>query len=223
MNLFAKTVFAVATLALPAVALADDPPAGSAVDPNAGMPMPPPNGGDGQNPAVAPMPPNEPAPATKSGKGASTIGGDLAFVLPLGDYADGTNFALGAFGRFEFGVSNELDVTIRLGYLWHKTDTDGLSLGMIPILVGGSFKIGGGGFVYGEAGFNNVRVSFDSGGLSGSDSETYLSLGAGGGYAAGKVKARVGLWMPGRPKDSNDGHTTLYGVLASVGFDFASL
>ncbi len=218
MNLFAKTVFAVATLALPAVALADDPPAGSAVDPNAGMPMPPP---DGSNPAVAPMPSTEPAPA-RTGKGVSTIGADLAFVLPLGDYADGADFALGAFGRFEFGVSNELDVTVRVGYLWHKTDMDGLSLSIIPVLIGGSYKFGGGMFGYAEVGFSNLRVSIDSGGFTGSNSDTYMSLGAGGGYAAGKLKVRGGLFMPAR-ETNNGTTTTLYGVLASVGFDFATL
>ncbi len=93
---------------------------------------------------------------------------------------------------------------------------------MIPILVGGSFKIGGGAFGYGEVGLTNVRVSFDSA----SASETYLDAGAGGGFRAGKILGRVGLWMPGRPSNNSGGSTnttTLYGVLGSVDFDFATL
>jgi len=158
-----------------------------------------------------------------------TVGADLAFILPLGDYADGVSAAIGVLGRFEFAVNAQLAVTGRLGYIYNvvKDAPDGYTLSMIPVMAGAAYKIGTSGlFAYGEVGLTNIRVSLDVGGMSFSDSETKLSIGAGAGYAMGKIKGRVGFYMPGSLSD-DDGMggsttTTLFGIMASGGYDFAS-
>lgn len=217
MNALIRTVLAAALLSCPAVALADD----DAVVTDPTMTPPPPPQPYQQQPAAAPLPKR------------TFIGGDLAVVIPLGDYADGADFAAGPMLRFEYAASPTATLSVRGGYLWHKTDTPegssgDLSLSMIPLLIGGTFNVGGGAFLYGEVGLNVVQVTAHFMGLSASESETYLSAGAGVGFAQGQVKGRVGFWMPGRPENTDsDGMgtttTTLYGVLATIGYDFAAL
>lgn len=170
----------------------------------------------------APGAPSTPTAAATGGAGSKTIGADAAFVLPLGDYADGTDFALGVFGRFEYGVNDALSVTGRVGYLYNKVSSSNVSIGMIPVLVGASYKIGPSGLaVFGELGLTNIRVSLDN---FGSDSRTEFSVGGGAGYQAGKLEARVGFFMPGSISNGSSGtSTTLYGLMASVGYNFASL
>lgn len=211
MNALPRATLAVALLAGPSAAFADDAPSDDALvtDPRMQPPPPPP-------PNQAPPPP----PVAKQ----SALGGDLAVVIPLGDYSKGVDFAAGAMLRFDYAANPQVDITARLGYLWHKMDTDGSTLSMLPILVGGAFKLGGGPFLYGEVGFTVVTAGVDFMGIHVSDSKTYLSVGGGVGFASGKVKARAGLYMPGRPQSSDTGdRTTLYGVLATVGYDFAAL
>lgn len=211
MNALARTSFAIALLAIPATARADDD--AIVTDPRMQPPpAPPPT-------TTAPVQQQPQAQAPKR----TTAGVDLAVVIPLGDYADGSDFGFGGLFRVEYAAAPQVDVTLRLGYIWNKTDQDGLSMGMIPVLLGGAFKLGGGTFAYAEIGISQLRLSVDIMGFTATDATTYLSAGGGLGYAADKVKARVGLWMPGRPKDSNDGsHTTLYGILGTVGYDFSA-
>jgi hypothetical protein len=219
MGLLHRVSLAAALLAMPALAAADDDAVVAEPPPQPAPPSPPP-------PEAAPVPPPEaqqppaqqppaPAPAVKK----TTIGADLTFVLPLGDYADGADVGVGGLLRIEYAATPELAVTLRGGYLWHKTPSDDSGLGMVPVLLGGVYRFHGGPFAYGELGINMIRVSTTFMGITATDGETYLSFGAGGGYAVGKVSGRLGFWMPGRPK-SLDETTTLFGVVASVGFDF---
>jgi hypothetical protein len=203
MRLLHRLSFAV-VLGLSSLAIADD----DAVVAPPPSPSPPPV-------AAQPPPPPPPVAAPKR----TTVGADLALVLPLGDYADGSDFAAGGLLRVEYAATPEVSISLRAGYIWHKTTSDSIGIGMVPVLLGGVYKIGNGPFAYGEVGINLIRVSTELMGFSVTDGETYLSVGAGGGYAVGKVSARLGLWLPGRPKDS-DGTTTLFGILGSVGFDF---
>jgi len=218
MTRISKNLFiAAATVAMSGVAIAQDAPA----DPAAGgdatggaaatEPAAPPAGG--------PAAPEAAAPAKKM-----TIGADLAFVLPLSDYSDAADFAIGGLGRFEYAVNDLISATARVGYIWNSTKTDGFSLGMIPVMVGGSYKIGTSGLsAYGELGLTNIRVSVDAGGISASDSKTKFAVGAGVGYQKDKIKARAGFWMPGSLDNGNGGTTTLMSLMASVGYDFVSL
>ncbi len=207
-------------IASPAVALADDA-------------VPAPAEGEA---APAPTTGGEATPAAGGGDAAvpmkkMTVGADLAFVLPLSDYGDVASAAIGVLGRFEFAVNPQLSVTARVGYLYNlvKNVPSGASasLGMIPLLLGGTYNIGTSGlFAYAEVGVTNIRVSASAGGMDFSDSKTKLSFGAGAGYQMKKIKARAGFFMPGS-QDNSDGMggtktTTLFGILASVGYDFAS-
>jgi len=217
MHALARTAVVAALLSIPSVALADDD--SLVVDPSMRPPPPPPPPG---------QPPPPPPPA---GPKRTWLGADLAVVIPLGDYADGSDFAAGALLRLDFVASPQVDLAFRAGYLWHKTDqpsgaSGDYSLSMLPFLIGGELKVGGGAFVYGEVGFTVVQVSVSFMGLSASESETYLSAGAGVGFRSDRLKSKIGLWMPGRPENEVNGTTdttTLYGVLGTIGYDFAGL
>jgi len=216
MNALVRTAVVAALLSTSTVAFADDD--SLVVDPSMRPPPPPP---PHQQPAQPPPP---------AGPKRTWFGGDLAVVIPLGDYADGSDFAAGPLLRLDYMATPQVDLSFRAGYLWHKTDqpsgtTSGdYSLSMIPFLVSGEFKVGGGAFVYGEAGFTIVQVSIEIMGFSATDSKTYLSAGGGVGFRADRLKGKVGFYMPGRPKSDEDGdRTTLYGVLGTIGYDFAAL
>ena len=205
MTRISKTLFiAAATVAMSGVAIAQDAPAGE--------------------PAPAPAPPPAAGPEAAPPAKKMTIGADLAFVLPLSDYSDAADFALGGLGRFEYAVNDMISATARVGYIWNSAKTDGVSIGMIPVMVGGTYKVGTSGLsAYGELGLTNIRVSVDVGGVSASDSKTKFAIGAGVGYQMDKIKARAGFWMPGSLDNGNGGSTTLFGLMASVGYDFATL
>jgi len=178
-------------------------------------PAPPPDGAAVPEPA-----PSNAAPAMAAKK--MTVGADLGFVLPFGDYADTADFGLGLFGRFEFAINPQLAITGRVGYVFHAGTPDGVSVSFIPVMAGVAYKIGTSGlFAFGELGINRIGVSVDLGGGSASDSEIKLTFGAGAGYQMNKIKARVGIWVPGSV-DSGTESSTLTGILASVGYDFAS-
>ncbi|CAN5176461.1 hypothetical protein BH11MYX1_BH11MYX1_04270 [soil metagenome] len=170
--------------------------------------------------------PAAPPPAsteTMGGTGSKIIGVDVVGILPLGDYSNGASFGIGGLARFEYGVSDLLAVTGRAGYIYNLGTPSGVGLAFIPVLVGATYKVGPPGlFVYGELGFTNIRVSVDVMGVSGNSSQTKFSFGAGAGYQTGKIKARVGLFLPGS-EDNGTSSTTLYGIMASVGYDIAAL
>jgi hypothetical protein len=213
MTRLSKTsLIAAAFVAMTGTAFADDPAVPSG-DPAGGGAAPPAGG----------------APATMAGgKGSKIVGADVVGILPLGDYSDGVDFALGAVGRFEYGVTDEIAVTGRAGYIYNFGTPDGVTLSMIPLLVGGTYKIGTSGlFVQAELGITNIRASVDVQGTTITASDTKFSIGGGVGYQKDKIKARVGFFMPGS-EDGSDGNggtttTTLYGILASVGYDFVAL
>jgi len=212
MTRLSKTwLIAAASVAMTGSAFADDPAT---------------HDGDaaGGGSAAAPPAAGAPAEVVAGGKGSKIIGADVLGVLPLGDYSDGVDFGIGAVGRFEFGVTDEIAVTARVGYIYHLGAPDGLTLSMIPVLAGGTYKIGTSGLsVFAELGITNIRVSADFQGTSVTASETKFSVGGGVGYQQGKIHARAGFFMPGSEDNGNGGTATLYGILASVGYDFVAL
>ena len=154
----------------------------------------------------------DPIPSSK------TIGVDAIGVLPLGDYSDAARFAIGADGRFEYGISNALVATARIGYLYHLGIEDGISLGIIPILVGAKYKIGTSGlFADAEIG---ASIFLESG-MGESVTNTKLGFQVGAGDQIGKIEVKVGLWMPGSADFGNGSESTLYSIMGSVGYDFA--
>jgi len=208
MNRLSKFVIAGLTVAaMTGTAVAQDAPA----DPPAGDAT-----GDGSTPATtadpaATDPAMEPAPA--AGK---SIGVDVVGILPLGDYADGANFALGGLARFEYGVKPNIAVTVRAGLIYNFAKEilgETPTILMIPVHVGGKYMIGTSGlFGQAELGITHVRTSVGDF----SDSETKFSFEAGAGYQKGKLAFRAGFYYIASDP-------ALMGIMASVGFDFASL
>ena len=208
MNRLSKCVIAALTLAaMSGTALAQDPPpddaAGGEVSGDAAV------GGDATTP-----PATTEDPAMAPAAPGKVIGADAVFLLPLGDYADAADAAFGALGRFEFGINAALSITARAGLLYNLSKLDGVTVLFIPVYAGVKYKIGTSGlFGHGEVGINHARISVDGGG---SDSETKLSFQAGAGYQMGKLQFRGGFWY-------NASDPAFMGIMASAGFDFASL
>jgi hypothetical protein len=210
MNRLSKFVLAgLAVAAMTGTAIAQDAPA----DPPAG---------DGTGDGSTAAPTGDPAatdpamaPAPAAGK---SIGADVVAVLPLGDYADGASFAIGALGRFEYGVKPNIAITVRAGLIYNLAKEIELigetpTILMIPAHVGGKYMIGTSGlFGQAELGITHIRTSI----ADESNSETKFSFEVGAGYQKGKISARAGLWYIA----ADD---ALMSIMASVGYDFAAL
>ena len=215
MNRLSKFMIAgLAVAAMTGTALADDPPADGTGGGDGTT-----TGGDATGGGDAAAPTTDPAaPAAEAPAGGKTkvIGADAVVVIPLGDYADAANAALGAMGRFEFGLNPQLAITARAGLLYNLAKEIGgetPTILMIPVQAGAKYGIGTSGlFVQGEVGFTHTRTSVGDF----SDSTTKLSFEAGAGFQKGKLNARAGFWYIASDP-------ALMGIMASVGFDFASL
>ena len=206
-----KTLIVALTLsALTGTAMADDPPAGG--DAGGGGDASGGGGGDASGGGDAtPAGGGGDAAAPAAGGKTKTLGADGVFVLPLGDYADASNAAIGAMGRFEFGLNPALAITVRAGLLYTLAKDPIDSILMIPVHAGAKYSIGTSGlFVQGELGLTHVRVS------PGSVTRTKFSFEAGAGFQKGKLNARAGFY---RIQDD----TALQGIMASVGFDFVAM
>lgn len=99
---------------------------------------------------------------------ALRFGIGLETGIPTGNAHDGSNFELGGTARLQYGVSNDLALTLTSGYynFFGKTYTSsfsdntstttisvkGRSLGMIPVKAGIKAFVGSGFYVAGEVG-----------------------------------------------------------------------
>ncbi len=210
-----------ALLGMTGLALAQPPPP-------PGQPPPPP-------PMTAPPPPmtagGPPAAGDAGPAGQNKLGLDLAFVMPVDEYADGVDAALGLFGRVELALNPQMRATGRIGFLRHFVEEQGedvdLSITMIPIYAGLRFSLsdtGDGGFLAAEVGLNNIRVSASFLGTDVSDSETKASLNAGGGFQAGSFSFTATVFFTPDVGDTPEGGgTNLVGLMATLGFDLATL
>lgn len=93
-----------------------------------------------------PPPPAGGAPADSSADEGKKIGigGDLQFVVPIGDLSDATGPLIGPLVRFGYRVIPPLELTGRIGYLFGigKTpagSTTSVSVSDIPVWVGGRY------------------------------------------------------------------------------------
>ncbi len=156
----------------------------------------------------------------QAGPSSKTIGADVIGVLPVGDYRDEASFATGIDGRFEYGITAALAATGRIGYLYDLGTMGGISLGILPILVGAKYKLGTTGlFVDAELGASIITES----GMGTSATNAKLDYQVGAGYQIGKVEAKVGFWSPGSEQLGDGTSSTLFSIMGSVGYDFASL
>jgi hypothetical protein len=208
MNRLSKFMIAgLAVAAMTGTALAQDAEPDPSDDPAADPTTDDPAADPATEPAA------EPAMEEPAGGKSKTIGADVAFLFPLGDFADAVDAAFGALGRFEFGLNPALSITGRAGLLYALSKLDGVTLLMIPVYGGVKYNIGTSGlFAHGEVGIVHSRISFDGG----SDSNTKISFDAGAGYQMGKLQFRAGFWYTATDPAS-------MGLLASAGFDFVSM
>jgi len=182
-------------------------------------------------------PPSYPPPASPAGPAPaprSKLGGDLAFVLPLGDYSEGITSALGMFGRFERAMGPRSFATIRLGYLYHLIDSEpslgvDVSFVMFPIFVGARYNFaptGDGLFLISEGGFNILwsSVSAPDLGIEDSSTRARFALNLGAGYQAGTISAKGTLFVTTNAGEDTDGSSrSLVGLMVTLGLDFGTL
>jgi hypothetical protein len=136
------------------------------------------------------------APATTADEPKISVGGDVQFVLPLGDFGDATGPQIGALLRFGYALSPQLELTGRVGYL-HGLSKDQTfiktSVSTIPIMAGVRYffmEPGAGAYAGAEAGVNILRSSVTTSLLgnenSASDSSTRIGFNVGAGYVISK-------------------------------------
>lgn len=140
------------------------------------------------------------------------IGGDGAFVLPIGDWADVSSVGLGALFKIEYeGLAPNLALTGRIGYIFHF-ESNNVNTNELPILGGAKYYFTQGkDRFYGaaELGFVNLNVDTDFG----SDSDLKLGLTLGGGYEMGPLDIRGQFFMPSIG-DIGD----FFGLMVTVGY-----
>jgi hypothetical protein len=206
----------IASLGMTGLALAQPPP------------PPPPSPPSLSPPSAGPAAPQVAAPAPAS---RNRLGADLAFVLPLGDYAENVDAAFGLFGRLEVGLGPQLFATGRLGFLYNVLEASlpgsDISLTMIPVYGGIRYDLeptGAGFFFLGEAGLNIIRSSVSFMGDELSETDTKLSLNVGAGFQAGAFSVKGTLFFTPLGGGSDTGESTNWlGLMAALGFDFIAL
>ena len=158
-------------------------------------------------PPVLP-PPSEPAPpsvAAATGSKKLIIGADLAFALPVGDLGDAAGFGIGLLPRFEFTLAPKLNLTARLGYVYHLKKSYSIpllgtvdaKLAEIPVLLGAKYDLTDALYGAVELGLVHSTVTTTGttalGNASTSDSDDNPAATIGLGYRAGDADLRLGL------------------------------
>ncbi len=150
------------------------------------------------------------------------LGAQANLVIPVGDYASAAAVAIGGDIRFAWDLHPNVAITFRGGYLHHFGVPNDVTLGFVPLMLGGEYRFFGDGgptpFITAELGatigFASGSVSTAWGGASGTSSDSSFALAIGGGYRFGPVDVKALLYAP----DVDD----LVGFSISVGGDFAS-
>jgi|GEM_PF-702438 len=196
----------------------------------------------GAAPPPAGAPAAEPAPAADDDKKIG-IGGDLLFVVPLGDLADASGLQIGPVVRGGYRVMPNLELTARIGYLigLKKERTINFGVGsatvstgfnLIPIWAGARYffmepQAG----VYGSAELGlNILAPTVSDGNAG-DSITRIGANLGVGYVISKelpIDIRAQFLMYNlllKESDQTIGGTTIseptyFGLGISAGYTF---
>lgn len=134
---------------------------------------------------------------TQDMKKRGAVGGDAAFVLPVGNLFDAASVGVGALGKLEYTLPPPVTVTARVGFVYHfSKDLAGTSVGIstIPIWVGGKVHpLGTKEGPYGALELGPTVILARGGGAA--DSTTRFSMTLGGGYQVGPVDIRAGLWV----------------------------
>jgi hypothetical protein len=77
----------------------------------------------------------------------------LEGALPLGDFGKAYDWGFGGSLQGEYKVAPELGLTLNAGYLTFSKESDATpSFGLVPVLAGAKYYIGGGAYVHGQLG-----------------------------------------------------------------------
>jgi hypothetical protein len=155
-------------------------------------------------------------------------------VLPLGNYADGYYAALGIFGRYEKALGPRAFTTVRLGFLQHlvkdydNSDAE-IRVFMIPLFFGARYNFaptGQGLFLVSEGGINVIvsSISIPSLGIEDSSTSAKFTANLGVGFQTGTISSKATLFVTTRAGADTEGNSTsLFGLMVSIGVDFAAL
>lgn len=155
------------------------------------------------------------------------LGADLGVRIPFGDWADTTGIVgIGGLFRYEYlGISPQLNITARLGYIFGLSkDVNGadVSTSELPILAGVKYFFTGytsgkreGFYVAGELGMVYIKAKASFMGMSASSSDTKFGLMAGVGYEVSNWDFGARFFAPSLG-DFGD----FMGVVATVGYSF---
>jgi len=137
-------------------------------------------------PEVAP-----PAPAATAAAGGPKmlIGADLVVALPLGDFGDAFGLGLGLLPRFEYNLMPKLNLTARLGFVYHL-EKNSIKFYEIPVFVGAKYDLTDALYAAVEVGAVRGTVSIPT---FPSSSETKAAATIGAGYRVGDLDLRLGL------------------------------
>lgn len=87
--------------------------------------------------------------------------------LPIGDFGDFYSFGIGGSLQGEYKAARELGITLNAGYLNYTGKTVAgtkiPSSGLVPVLAGAKYYLGGGAYAHGQLG---VAISTEKGGGS---------------------------------------------------------
>ncbi len=149
--------------------------------------------------------------------GEYSISADGAFVLPLGDWADFSGPGIGVMARGNYQLQDKLQITGRLGYIYHlPKDQGGVDLSTAELLI-----LGGARYDLGPAavdvatGLNMWSVSVGDN----SESKTRIALMLGASMPLDPVEIGVGLLIPNLLL-TEDGEDTEMGIMATCGYKF---
>jgi hypothetical protein len=149
------------------------------------------------------------------------LGAQANLVIPVGDYADIADVAIGGDLRFAWDLHPNVGITFRAGYLHHFGTPNDATMGFIPLMLGGEYRFFADDwtpFIAAELGatigYVSSTVSTPWGSAGGSDTDSAFALALGGGYRFGPVDIRAMLYAP----DVDD----LFGFAITLGGDFAT-
>lgn len=152
-------------------------------------------------------------PVTASAeRGALSVGADGAFILPLGDFADGAGLGFGGLAKLSYALPYQVDITARVGYIKHLDKETDIGLvkwkagwSFVPILVGAQWSLGSGAirpYVSAEIGAVkqtatiSVETGLGVGKVSSSTSKTNLGGTVGGGVHISGFDLGASLFLP---------------------------
>ena len=134
------------------------------------------------------------------GKGKMSWGGGAELSLPMGNLGDVSGFGFGPFGKFQYGMNDDILLMGSLGYTYWTKKNDLTSASAVTFLVGGKYNLSSQ-VGKGEIGlyFTSITESIPSvsylgytyGGGTATGSETNFVFAPGFGYEVGNLDFSV--------------------------------